>query len=73
MLHKFFNQIDYQTLIILSLGLALAPFFPEPHLFKKTKMLFDGTLTKTIDIFDLFFHSIPIILLLIKISINKSK
>jgi hypothetical protein len=47
--------------------LALAPFVPEPHLWQKLKMLAAGTLHKPIDIFDLFLHGAPLILLVIKL------
>ena len=43
--------------------LALAPFFPEPHLWEKLKMLAAGTLVRPIDIFDLLMHAGPLVLL----------
>ena len=45
---------------------GLSPFKPEPHLVEKLRMLFTGTLTRPLDIFDLFFHATPLILLAIK-------
>ncbi len=71
MLNYFYSFIDRTPLsffIIFSLLLGLAPFFPEPHLFEKTKMLFSGTLAKPIDIFDLFYHLLPFVLLGIKLT-----
>jgi hypothetical protein len=50
-------------LAVLAVWLALAPFHPEPHLWEKLKMLAAGTLTRPIDIFDLFFHAAPLALL----------
>jgi hypothetical protein len=47
--------------------LALAPFRPEPHLWEKLNMLFDGTLSRPIDIFDLFLHGTPLIILVLKL------
>jgi len=47
--------------------LGLAPFYPMPHLVEKLMMLFSGTLKRPIDIFDLFFHASPIILLVLKV------
>jgi len=44
----------------------LAPFSPQPHLLEKLQMLFAGTLSKPIDIFDLFLHGTPLVLLAIK-------
>ncbi len=62
----FLNKIPTPTLLIAALFLGLAPFVPEPHLWQKLKMLFDGGLSKPIDIFDLFMHGAPLILLSIK-------
>jgi hypothetical protein len=47
--------------------LALAPFVPEPHLWEKLKMLAAGTLSRPIDIFDLFLHAAPLVLLIAKL------
>ena len=52
--------------------LALAPFFPEPHLLEKLRMLGSGELTRPIDIFDLFLHGTPLTLLLIKLFVLKN-
>lgn len=52
---------------LLALTLGLAPFFPEPHLFEKLRMLRAGTLTKPIDIFDLLLHATPWALLILKL------
>ena len=64
------NSIPWQVLIIGSLTLGLAPFLPEPHLFEKLRMLFKGTLSKPIDIFDLILHGTIPLLLLVKIVIH---
>ncbi len=61
------DRIPYPLLIGLAIFMALAPFTPEPHLLEKVKMLADGSLTKPIDIFDLFWHLLPAILLLLKL------
>ena len=47
--------------------MALAPFQPEPHLVEKLRMLAAGTLTRPIDIFDLFIHAAPLALLGLKL------
>ncbi|NTV51031.1 MAG: hypothetical protein HGB32_11200 [Geobacteraceae bacterium] len=61
------NQfLDYRYLIPLALFLGLAPFFPQPHIVEKIKMLTAGTLKRPIDIFDLFWHSWPFALLAYK-------
>lgn len=46
--------------------MGLAPFYPMPHLLEKLLLLKNGQLTKPVDIFDLFFHLIPALLLLLK-------
>jgi hypothetical protein len=46
--------------------MILLPFKPMPHFVEKLIMFKNGTLKKPIDIFDLFYHSAPLILLIIK-------
>ncbi|MEN8190225.1 MAG: RND transporter [Thermodesulfobacteriota bacterium] len=64
---QFIDQLPWPLLIIACLLLGLAPFVPEPHLVEKIRMLMQGTLKRPIDIFDLFYHSIPFILVIIKL------
>lgn len=52
---------------IAALTLGLAPFFPEPHVWEKLKMLVVGELTRPLDIFDLLLHGAPWLLLAIKL------
>lgn len=59
--------LDYRYLIPLALILGLAPFYPQPHIIEKIKMLAGGILKRPIDIFDLFWHSWPFVLLAYKI------
>ena len=61
------NRLPLSLLVIASLTLGLAPFTPEPHVWEKLKMLTSGDLTRAIDIFDLFFHGIPWLLLIAKV------
>ena len=63
---KWLDKIPFPTLMIIAILLGLAPFSPQPHLLEKLQMLFDGTLSKPIDIFDLFLHGTPLVLLAIK-------
>lgn len=53
----------YRILIPLALLLGLAPFYPEPHLVEKLRMLSTGRLARPLDIFDLLWHGWPFILL----------
>lgn len=63
---QFLRKIPYPALIVFSVIMLLAPFKPMPHVIEKILMLKDGTLHKPIDIFDLFFHCAPLILLIVK-------
>ena len=61
------DRIPLPMILLPALFLGLAPFVPEPHLWEKLKMLANGTLTKPIDIFDLFLHGTPVVLLVLKL------
>jgi hypothetical protein len=65
--------MEYRVLIPLALILGFAPFYPQPHIVEKIRMLFAGDLKKPIDIFDLFWHAWPFALLGYKVfsDINK--
>ena len=64
------NLLNYQFLIPMVLLLGLAPFYPQPHIVEKLRMLLAGTLKKPIDIFDLFWHALPFMLLAYRIVID---
>jgi len=64
---KWLDRIPYIYIAPLAILLALAPFSPEPHLWEKLKMLSAGTLVRPIDIFDLFLHGTPLLVLILKI------
>ncbi|HEA26470.1 MAG TPA: RND transporter [Ectothiorhodospiraceae bacterium] len=70
---KWIDSIPMRHLVLASLMLGLAPFVPEPHLVEKLGMLFDGSLSKPIDIFDLFLHGTPSVILLLKIFRESNK
>ena len=70
---KWLDKIPLTVIVPLAVFLALAPFVPEPHLWEKLKMLFSGTLTRPIDIFDLFMHGTPLLLLLLKLARIRSQ
>lgn len=63
---KWLDKLPFVTLIIISLTLGLAPFTPVPHVWEKINMLANGSLTRPIDIFDLFLHGTPWVLLGLK-------
>lgn len=64
---SFLDGIPYVLLIVFAVFLLLAPFKPMPHALEKLIMLKNGALKRPIDIFDLFFHLLPTVLLIIKI------
>ena len=70
---KILDKISYPILIIGAVFIILSPFKPMPHVLEKLIMLKNGTLTKPIDIFDLFFHLVPTIILLLKVYRDFSK
>ena len=64
---ELLDRIPLALLALAALALGLAPFFPEPHLWEKLKMLVAGTLSRPIDIFDLVLHATPVVLLAAKL------
>lgn len=70
LLANLLNQFSWPVLIILCLTLGLAPFFPEPHIWEKLKMLSTGTLSKPIDIFDLLMHATPFLIAGLKLALT---
>ena len=68
------NKIPTQILLVFAILFALTPFVPEPHLLEKLRMLSNGTLSKPIDIFDLFMHgSMPLLLIAKLICLVKAR
>jgi hypothetical protein len=61
------DRFPLGLLIALALWLAVAPIVPEPHLVEKLRMLSQGTLTQPIDIFDLLLHTVPLVLLAVRL------
>ena len=65
---QYLDSIPLPMLALARLTIGLAPFFPEPHIWEKLKMLVAGDLTKPIDIFDMLLHGVPWLLLLAKLA-----
>ncbi|HFE49108.1 MAG TPA: RND transporter [Chromatiaceae bacterium] len=65
---KFLDNLPLGLLVIAALTLGLAPFVPEPHVWQKLTMLANGDLHRPIDIFDLFLHGAPWVLLGMKLT-----
>jgi len=60
------SKFSWSLVILGSLTLGLAPYYPQPHLLEKLGMLFSGALSRPIDIFDLFLHGFFPVLLVLK-------
>ena len=63
---KIIDRISWPIVVVLCLTLGLAPFFPEPHIWEKLKMLAAGEMRRPIDILDLVYHGLPWLLALVK-------
>ena len=63
---SWINKLPWTIVLIACATLGLAPFFPEPHVWEKLKMLVSGTLERPIDIFDLLMHGAPFLVAAIK-------
>ena len=64
---KLLDKVSFNVAIFGSIFLGLSPFmYPEPHLFEKLRMLFNGTLVVPLDIGDLVLHAAFPILLIAK-------
>lgn len=61
------DRFPLKWLVVVALWLAVAPIAPEPHLVEKWRMLMQATLHKPIDIFDLFLHTTPLVLLALRL------
>ena len=65
------KKIPYSVLIPLAIFMLLAPFKPMPHVMEKLIMLRQGALSKPLDIFDLFYHLAPLVILILKVSVRR--
>ncbi|HHS89138.1 MAG TPA: RND transporter [Rhodobacteraceae bacterium] len=61
------DQLPLSIAILAAATLGLAPFFPEPHIVEKLRMLKAGTLKRGLDIFDLLLHLAPFVVLAAKL------
>ena len=72
-MRSFLNNIPALPLAVVAFVMFLAPFSPMPHAIEKVSMLFNGQLSRPIDIFDLLFHLAPAIILLLKFVMSANK
>ena len=64
---KFMDELPLSMLVMACATLGLAPFVPLPHVLEKLGMLFAGTLSRPVDVFDLLLHGTPWVLLVLKL------
>jgi hypothetical protein len=64
---RWIDRIPKWLLVAVAIYLAGAPFVPEPHLVEKWRMLLEGSLSRPIDIFDFFLHTVPLLVLAIRL------
>jgi hypothetical protein len=72
-MRRFLDSIPYPILVVAAIMMILAPFSPMPHVLEKLIMLKEGTLKRPMDLFDLFFHLAPAILLSLKLIRDRRK
>ena len=70
---KLLDQIPLVVLIAATVFMLGAPFVPEPHLVEKLRMLGEGRLTRPLDIFDVFWHLLPCLLLALKFGMARHR
>lgn len=71
-MRQLLGKIPLMYLLPVSLLLAAMPVSPEPHLVEKVRMLMNGELSRSIDIFDLFLHGGPLLLVAMKLVLGRA-
>ena len=64
---RWIDRIPILWLVGIAVYLAGAPLVPEPHLVEKWRMLMQGRLSQAIDIFDVFLHTLPMVVLVMRL------
>jgi hypothetical protein len=70
-MNKFIAWVDRTPVwlfVVFVATLGLSPWVPEPHIVEKIRWLFQGELSRPLDIFDLLLHAVPWVLLGLKLS-----
>lgn len=63
---NWIDSIPTGILVFFAIWMLFAPISPEPHLVQKYNWILEGKTFKAIDVFDVFWHVLPSIVLLIK-------
>ena len=61
------DRIPMGVLVAMTAWMLVAPIVPEPHLIEKWHMLWQGTLTRPIDLFDVAWHLLPAAVLALRL------
>ncbi|MGD9097047.1 MAG: hypothetical protein PVF97_03110 [Desulfobacterales bacterium] len=64
---KLIDRIPVSLLLALAVILLLAPVAPVPHVWEKLVMLLRGELRRPLDVFDLIYHLLPTVLLIVRL------
>jgi hypothetical protein len=64
---RWIDRFPLGLLVVVAVWLAVAPIVPEPHLVEKLRLLSQGALGNALDIFDLLLHSVPLVLLAVRL------
>lgn len=64
---RWLDRVPLWLLAAAAVFMALAPFAPEPHLWRDLKWLATGDLTRPRDIFDFVWHGVLPVLLLVRL------
>jgi hypothetical protein len=64
---RWLDRMPLLWLSLIAVWLLVAPVVPEPHLLEKLRLLSQGQLTRAIDISDLLLHSVPALLLALRL------
>jgi hypothetical protein len=64
---NWLDRLPWIWLLLLAAWMAIAPVTPEPHLVEKLRLLAQGSLVRALDIFDLFVHAAPLLLVVLKL------
>lgn len=64
---RWLDRVPLWLLAVGAVFMGLAPFVPEPHLWRDLKWLVAGELTRPEDVFDLLWHSALPVLLVVRL------
>ena len=64
---KLIDRIPVSLLLALAVIMLLAPVTPVPHVWEKLVMLLRGELRRPLDVFDLIYHLLPTVLLIVRL------